>query len=116
MYIVVWSTSGDFKAFVNATMAHLLVSFDGSRFQFSHGFGKLLVSQLEATLEGLPVDLRIQTTKGNDKTNLWPDSSSEDYIHRPKLLQDICSYEMAMTYKKVVQSKMAVKQSFFQEK
>ena len=100
---------------ISATMAHLLVSMDGSRFQFSHSFGRLLVSQLEATLEGLPVDVRVRTTKINDKTYLWPDSSSEDYIHRPRSLEAMCSYEMAMKYTKVVKSKMAVKRSLDNE-
>jgi len=42
---------------VSATMAHLLVSFNGTRFIFSHDFGHLLVTQLEATLEGLPINV-----------------------------------------------------------
>ena len=37
---------------VSATMAHLIVSLDGTRFEFSHKFGHLLISQLEATLNG----------------------------------------------------------------
>ena len=34
----------------SATLQHLLVSNGGSQFNFSHGFGNLLVGQLEATL------------------------------------------------------------------
>ena len=37
---------------ISATLQHLLVSNGGSRFNFSHGFGNLLVGQLEAPLEG----------------------------------------------------------------
>ena len=47
---------------VSATLAHLIVSQNGTRFTFSHDFGHLLVSQLEATLEGSPVDVRVRTT------------------------------------------------------
>ena len=42
----------------------------------------------------------------------WPDSSSEDYIHRPTSLEGVCSYKMAMHYKKVLKSKNAIKESF----
>jgi hypothetical protein len=71
-----------------------------------------LVSQLEATLEGLPVDVRIRTTKINNQTYLWPDSTSEDYIHLTLCLEGVCSYEMTMHYKKAVKSNAAVKSSF----
>lgn len=96
---------------VSATLAHLIVSLNGTRFTFSHDFGHLLVSQLEATLEGSPVDVRVRTTKVDGETYFWPDSSSEDYIHRPNSLDGMCSYEMAMYYKKVVKSKSAVRAS-----
>jgi hypothetical protein len=96
---------------VSATLAHLIVSQNGTRFTFSHDFGHLLVSQLEATLEGSPVDVHVRTTKVDGETYFWPDSSSEDYIHRPNALDGMCSYEMAMYYKKVVKSKSAVRAS-----
>ena len=48
---------------ISATLAHLIVSQNGSRFTFSHDFGHLLVTQLEATLEGHPVDVHVRTTK-----------------------------------------------------
>jgi hypothetical protein len=78
---------------------------------FSHDFRHLLVSQLEATLEGSPVDVCVRTTKVDGKTYFWPDSSSDDYIHHPNALDDMCSYEMAMYYKRVVKSKSAVRAS-----
>ena len=37
---------------ISATLQQLLVSNGGSQFNFSHGFGNLLVGQLEATLKG----------------------------------------------------------------
>jgi hypothetical protein len=42
---------------ISATLAHLIVSQNGTRFTFSHNFGHLLVSQLEAKVEGSPVDV-----------------------------------------------------------
>ena len=45
---------------VSSPMAHLITSLDGARFQYSHEFVNLLVSQLDATLDGLPVDARIR--------------------------------------------------------
>ena len=41
---------------VSSTMAHLLICQNGTRFQFSHDFTDLLVGQIEAALEGEPVD------------------------------------------------------------
>lgn len=44
---------------VSAKMAHLLVSLNGTRFTFSHDYNHLLVSQLEVTLQGDPVNVRL---------------------------------------------------------
>ena len=52
---------------VSSTMAHLLVCQGGTRFQFSHGFTDLLVGQLEAALEGKPVDFRLRTNRHRKK-------------------------------------------------
>ena len=41
---------------VSSTMAHLLICQSRTRFKFSHQFSDLLVTQLEAVLEGQPVD------------------------------------------------------------
>lgn len=67
LHIVIWTLSSKFKACGPCTMANLIVSLDGTRFQFSHSLRNLLVSQLEATLEGLPVHVRIRTTKVDEK-------------------------------------------------
>ena len=87
---------------ISATMAHLLVCRGGTRFKFSHDFGPLLISQLEATLEGENVDRRIRINKLKGKTIAWPDSSADDYIYRPTIdsFEQICSYEFTMLYKK----------------
>ena len=67
---------------ISATMAHLLVCHGETRFIFSHGFGSLLVRQLEVTLEEWRVDvqIRVNTFKGEQK--YWQDNLSHDYIHR----------------------------------
>ena len=68
---------------ISAIMAHLLVCNSGSRFMFSHGFGTLLVGQLEATLEGWLTDVRIRTSKYKGDKIVRHDSTSDDYIkHR----------------------------------
>ena len=42
---------------VSATLAHLIVSKNETRFMLSHDFGPLLVTQVNATLEGGPLDV-----------------------------------------------------------
>jgi hypothetical protein len=48
---------------ISATMAHFIPSNGGPRFVFSHNFSELLVGQMEATLEGQDVNVRIRTGK-----------------------------------------------------
>jgi hypothetical protein len=70
---------------ISATMAHLIPSNGGSRFVFLHDFSELLVGQMEATLEGQDVNVRIRTCKlTNGDIKSWPDSLADDYIHRPQ--------------------------------
>ena len=97
---------------ISVTLAHLIVSQNGSRFTFSHDFVHRLVTQVEATLEDCPVDVGVRTTKVDGETYFWPDSISKDYIHHPALLQDPFSNEMAIKYKKVLKSKKIIKESF----
>ena len=87
---------------ISATMQHLLVSNGGTRFKFSHGFGNLLVGQLEASLEGWPIDIRVRSNILNGDNMVWQDSASDDYIHRPdnKEFRNMCAYEMTMHFKK----------------
>ncbi len=47
------------RNFISATMAHLIPCNGGSRFVFSHTFSDFLVGQMEATLEGQDVNVRI---------------------------------------------------------
>lgn len=44
---------------VSLRMVHLITMLDGTHFEYSHEFVNLLVSQLDATMEGLPIDARI---------------------------------------------------------
>jgi hypothetical protein len=93
-------------------MSSVLHWQNGTRFTFSHDFGHLLVSQLEATLEGNPVNVHVRTTKVDRETYFWLNSSSEDYIHCPTSLKGLCSCEVAMHYKKVLKPQNAIKESF----
>ena len=91
------------RTVISSTMAHLIVSYNGTRFVHSHDFVDLLVSQLEAALEGREVNVRLRTNAFKGKSVTWQDSSADDYIHRPNNdeLEDACFYQMAMNYKKV---------------
>jgi hypothetical protein len=87
---------------ISATMAHLIPCNDGSRFVYSHTFSDLLVGQMEATLEGHDINVRIRSNKYENKIITWPDSLADDYIHCPidNELEQICFYEMSRCYKK----------------
>ena len=88
---------------ISATMAHLISCNNGSRFIFSHDFSDLLVGQMEATLEGQDINVRIRTSKvPGGEFKCWPDSLADDYIHRPlqEEFENICYYDMTSRYKK----------------
>ena len=91
MHLALGTGGNHLRHVVSATLAHLVLSQNRTRFTFSHDFEHLLVSQLEATLEGNPVDVCVRTTKVNGETYFWPDSGSEDYIHCPTSLEGLCS-------------------------
>ena len=63
---------------VSSPMAHLITSLDGARFKYSHEFVNLLVTQLDATLGGLPVNARIRKKQ---KQN-WGDSFMGQFLSR----------------------------------
>jgi hypothetical protein len=83
-------------------MAHLIPCNGGSRFVFSHTFSDLLVGQMEATLEGQEISVRIRLNKLQNKIITWPDSLADDYIHQSidYELDQICFYNMTRCYKK----------------
>ena len=91
---------------ISATMQHRLVSTGGSRFQFSHGFGFLLIPQMEATLMNEPVNVRIRKNILKGEEVFWADSPSDDYLYRPNdpQFEDMCPYEFAMHYRKSFKS------------
>ena len=68
---------------ISSTMAHLISCNNESRFVISHKFSDLLGRQMEATLEGQDINVRIRTNKvPGDELKCWPDSLADDYIHR----------------------------------
>ncbi len=89
---------------ISSTMAHLISFNNGSQFVFSHKISYLLVGQMETTLEGHDINVRIRTSKVPDgESKCWPESLADDYIHRPlqKEFEDICFYDMTSQCKKI---------------
>ena len=70
--------------------------------QNSHEFSDLLVTQMEATLEGQDTTVRIRSSKYEEKIITWPESLADDYLHRPidNEIEQMCLYEMTSRYKK----------------
>jgi hypothetical protein len=92
---------------ISATMAHLIPSNGGLCFVFSHDFSDLLVSQMEATLEGQDINVCIRSNKLPDgQFKSWADSLADDYIHCPldEKFEMMSFYEMMQQYKKVFKS------------
>jgi hypothetical protein len=88
---------------ISATMAHLILCKNGSHFFYSHDTSDLLVYQMEATLEGQDINVRIRSNKLARRI-IWPESladDTDDYIHRPidKEFEQICFYDMTRHYK-----------------
>jgi hypothetical protein len=87
---------------ISATMAHLIPCNGGSRFLYAHEFSDILVSQMEATLEGQDITVWIHSSKLEEKIITWPESLADDYLHRPidKEFEQMCLYAMTSRYKK----------------
>jgi hypothetical protein len=87
---------------ISATMAHLIPCNNGSQFLYSHDFSDLLVGQMEATLEGQDINVRIHLNKLGKKIITLPESLADDYIHQPieKEFERIRFYDMTRGYKK----------------
>ena len=92
---------------VSSTMAHLTVCYDGTRFQFSHDFVNMLVSQMSDVLNGKEGQFRIRSnySKVSQRKVFWPDSTVDDYLHRSDRLEDglsnLCLYQFVSGFKKV---------------
>jgi hypothetical protein len=82
---------------LSATMAWHLVIQD-SRFQFSHDFSHILLSQFESWLLGDDIQFRYRRNK--TKETCWVDSNVFQYIYRPELcnFDGICVWEFFQNY------------------
>ena len=91
------------KAVCSSTLGHLIVSSNGSRFQYSHDFANLLVSQAIDVLGGKEGNFRICTncSKSAKEKVYWPDSILDAYICRPEDLENLCYYDFIAKYEKV---------------
>ena len=91
------------KAVCSSTMAHLITSNDGTRFQFSHGFSNFLVSQAIDVLGGksTAVCMRHNYSKMVQEKVVWEDSIFNDYIHQPDALEHLCYYNFVANNEKV---------------
>jgi hypothetical protein len=52
-----------------------------SQFLYSRDFSDLLVGQIQATLEGQDINVRIHSNKLGKKTITWPEALADDFIH-----------------------------------
>lgn len=66
------------------------------------------MSQLNAELEDEETLCRVRPIKVNGETHFYKDSSSDDYIFRPRSLENTCSYLMSMWYRKIRKSNKAI--------
>ena len=73
---------------VAAPMAHYL-ALEGSRFQYSHDHCYLPVHIMENMLEDKPVLMKFRSVNGRQV----PYNHAMAYLHRPKEMEDMCSYE-----------------------
>ena len=86
-------------------MSHLLVAQKGKRFTFSHEPKNLLVTQLETQLDNDDNEVQFtlrRTNRSSEEGNViqWPDSSANDYLHRPVELDDYCAYSYTEIFEK----------------
>ena len=98
---------------ISVCMQHRLVLNGGTRFKFSHGFGQLLVGQLEARLKKEPIKVRIRCNTFKGKDIPWQDAACDHYIFRPETdeFENMCPYYMAMNYKSVYKTNKEVKEA-----
>jgi len=98
---------------ISVCMQHRLVLNGGTRFKFSHGFGQLLVGQLEARLKGEDIKVRIRYNNFKGRDVPWQDAACDHYLFRPNTEQfeDMCPYYMAMHYKSISKTKKEVEKS-----
>jgi hypothetical protein len=89
---------------ISSTMAHLLISQNGSRFSFSHKFKDLLVNQMLNFLNGDVIAdfvLRRRNKGCQGELDVWADYSINDYIYRPESLENVSFYQFGLQYQKI---------------
>lgn len=98
---------------LSVCMQHRLVLNGGTRFKFSHGFGQLLVQQLESKLEGEEIKVRIRINKFKGEDVPWQDAACDHYLFRPNTeeFENMCPYYMAMHYKSICKSNKEISQA-----
>jgi hypothetical protein len=94
------------RTVISAPMSHSLATNKGSRFHFSHQFAELLVGQLEDHLKGKEVSYIVRKCCENGKAEKkWDDISANDYIWRPKDLDEFCFFHQSMYFTKQYKQK-----------
>ncbi|MFO0446230.1 MAG: hypothetical protein ACK524_05695 [Planctomyces sp.] len=94
---------------LSATMAWHLVMKD-SRFQFSHDFSQILLSQFESWLLGDDIQFRYRRNK--NKETGWIDSNVFQYIYRPEQcdFDTVCVWEYFQNYEMRLISSLSTNQ------
>jgi len=94
---------------IGATMAWHLVNHD-SRFQFSHDFSHILLSQFECWLRNEDIQFRYRRIKNKDTG--WIDSNLFQYLYRPDLEQfeNICVWDFFRNYQMRLISSLSTQQ------
>ena len=85
---------------VSAPLAHVLI-VKGSRFQFSHEFGNLLLTQIIDYLDG-ENEISYYLRRGynnSGKEIQWPEMFAENYILRPTELENVSCFDFVKHYK-----------------
>ena len=77
---------------ISPTMAPILTSLDGTQVWYSDNFVNLLIGQLEATLDGQPVDARIQTNKSKTGEKNFGQTHHLMTIFIGQTTQNICHH------------------------
>ena len=85
---------------VSTPLGHVLI-VRGSRFQFSHEFSPLLLTQVKDVLEGkehVSYYLR-KGYNGKGEQITWPEMFASNYIQRPTEIENVSLYEFVRKYK-----------------
>ena len=88
------------KAVCSSPIAHLIMSNNGSRFEYSHTFNDLLVGQAIVVLNDKEdlCCIRANYSQAKKSKVFWLDYMVADYLYRPEILDKICMYEYASKY------------------